>query len=84
MKPIVKKAKMKTKSKYKIKTVSKNITSQKHYKKPIDTECLLCGELWSNSHPGEEWVKCMKCHLWFHEDCCTSFSKTGVTCDFCL
>jgi len=52
--------------------------------KSVDTKCLCCGELWSDSHPGEEWVQCMECELWFHEDCCTSNSKTDLKCDFCL
>ena len=34
-----------------------------------DCECLICGEWWRNSLPGEKWVQCTKCRL--HEMCCS-------------
>ncbi|XP_046903843.1 uncharacterized protein LOC124485966 [Hypomesus transpacificus] len=34
-----------------------------------DEECLVCGETFSSSLPGEVWVKCLFCQLWSHEAC---------------
>ena len=31
--------------------------------------CLVCAEPFSNSRPGEKWVRCMMCRLWSHEEC---------------
>ena len=31
--------------------------------------CLVCGEPFGDSKPGEIWVKCITCKLWSHEDC---------------
>ena len=47
-----------------------------------DWECLLCTGIYSK--PSEEWVACIQCKLWFHDDCCTSFSTSGTMCDLCL
>ena len=33
--------------------------------------CLVCGEPFGDSKPGEIWVKCITCKLWSHEDCTT-------------
>ena len=43
--------------------------------------CLLCGEPFSNSLPGEKWVQCTACKMWAHENC-TSGDKCFV-CDHC-
>ena len=29
---------------------------------------LVCAEPFSNSRPGEKWVRCMVCRLWSHEE----------------
>ena len=47
-----------------------------------DWECLLCTGMYSK--PGEEWVACIQCKLWFHDDCCTSFATSGTICDLSL
>ena len=31
--------------------------------------CLVCGEPYSNSKPGEEWIQCNMCKHWAHQDC---------------
>ena len=33
--------------------------------------CLVCGESFSRSRPGEKWVKCMTSDRWAHVDCTT-------------
>ncbi|CAB4032795.1 tigger transposable element-derived 6-like [Paramuricea clavata] len=48
-----------------------------------DAECPICGELWSVSKPGEDWVTCIECKLWCHEECCT-ITPTSATCDLCV
>lgn len=34
-----------------------------------DCFCLICLELWSQSKPNENWVKCLSCKKWSHESC---------------
>ncbi|XP_063216749.1 uncharacterized protein LOC134542016 [Bacillus rossius redtenbacheri] len=34
-----------------------------------DTLCLLCLGPYSKSRPGEQWVQCVGCKMWAHEDC---------------
>ncbi len=34
-----------------------------------DEECLVCGETFNSSLPGEVWVQCLFCQLWSHEAC---------------
>ena len=43
-------------------------------------DCLLCTGMYSK----EEWVACLQCKLWFHDDCRTSFAALGTICDLCL
>ena len=31
--------------------------------------CLVCGEPYRNSRPGEKWVQCFDCKHWSHEEC---------------
>ncbi|RUS83570.1 hypothetical protein EGW08_008676 [Elysia chlorotica] len=31
--------------------------------------CLVCGEDFSRSKPGEKWVTCVACEKWSHEEC---------------
>ena len=31
--------------------------------------CLVCGEPFSNSKPGEKWIQCNMCKHWSHEEC---------------
>ncbi|KAJ8251266.1 hypothetical protein GJAV_G00219130 [Gymnothorax javanicus] len=34
-----------------------------------EEECLVCGETFASSLPGEVWVQCIFCLLWSHEAC---------------
>ena len=34
-------------------------------------KCYVCSGLWSNAKEGEQWVKCVPCLTWCHEECCT-------------
>ena len=48
-----------------------------------DTECLICGELFSKSRPREQWIKCLECSGWCHYDCTSGESSRGFVCEFC-
>ena len=49
-----------------------------------DTECIFCGNLYSADTQGEQWIRCMMCYKWSHEDCANSDKKKTYICDFCL
>ena len=61
------------------------VVSKKAKPAPVNDDdscpCLLCGEPFSNSQPGEKWVQCTTCKMWAHENC-TSGDKCFV-CDHC-
>ena len=61
------------------------VVSKKAKPAPVNDDdscpCLLCGEPFSNSLPGEKWVQCTACKMWAHENC-TSGDKCFV-CDHC-
>ena len=61
------------------------VVSKKAKPAPVNDDnscpCLLCGEPFSNSLPGEKWVQCTACKMWAHENC-TSGDKWFV-CDHC-
>ena len=46
-----------------------------------DWHCLICGDSYANSRPGEEWVKCAQCNGWSHFDCTEGLSK--YCCHLC-
>ena len=48
-----------------------------------DTECLICGELFSKSRPKEQWIQCLECGDWCHYDCTSGESSRGFVCEFC-
>ena len=48
-----------------------------------DCECMICGEWWHDSLPGENWVQCSKRSLWLHELCCSSLNTFDLVCDIC-
>jgi len=49
-----------------------------------DAECFMCGELYSASRSGEQWIRCEQCKNWCHEEAHTSGeSSRGFVCDFC-
>ena len=66
-KTTVNKSKCKVK-KNKLKTMLKTMSSE-------DSECLICGDWWHDSLPGEKWIQCSKCSTWLHELCCSSDSS---------
>ena len=61
------------------------VVSKKAKPAPVNDDdscpCLLCGEPFRNSLPGEKWVHCTACKMWAHENC-TSGDKCFV-CDHC-
>ena len=48
-----------------------------------ESGCIMCGELYADSRPGEQWIQCMKCSQWCHEDCTGGETSSGFTCNFC-
>ena len=49
-----------------------------------DCECFVCSELYSNSRPNEQWIKCMHCNRWAHEDCTAADCASDTyMCDYC-
>ena len=47
-----------------------------------DVNCIVCGELFSESRPGETWVMCVMCSNWAHLQCTPNDNQTYV-CDDC-
>ncbi|KAG5864782.1 hypothetical protein JTB14_011552 [Gonioctena quinquepunctata] len=37
-----------------------------------DTECMFRHGLYSEDIQGEQWIRCMKCFKWSHEECANS------------
>lgn len=48
-----------------------------------EVPCLYCGEKFSDSRKGEEWIQCVVCQGWCHVDCTSGETSRGFTCDFC-
>lgn len=44
-----------------------------------DTECTGCGESYSSTRKKEDWLQCIICQMWFHENC-SSFISTCQNC----
>ena len=44
--------------------------------------CIVCGEPFGNSRPGEEWVMCISCRRWAHEEC-TPMQHVAYVCHNC-
>ncbi|KAK0147816.1 Pogo transposable element with KRAB domain [Merluccius polli] len=44
---------------------------KKQKKSTDDSKCLVCGEWFSRSKPGEQWVSCCVCRMWSHAECTT-------------
>lgn len=47
-----------------------------------DSECIVCGKLWSQSKRGDDWVQCMICKGWAHEKC-AGFPRKQYKCMNC-
>ena len=48
----------------------------------IGCTCIVCGEDYENSKPGETWVMCAACQMWAHEEC-TPKEGDACLCDGC-
>lgn len=48
----------------------------------IDYLCPLCGDKYVDP-PVEEWIQCVKCEKWWHEQC-TSYEAGIFFCDDCV
>lgn len=44
--------------------------------------CIFCNEKYA-SPPTEDWILCIKCLKWAHENCTSGSSSKGYICDFC-
>lgn len=44
-----------------------------------ETECTGCGESYNSTRKKEDWLQCIICQMWFHENC-SSFSNTCQNC----
>ena len=42
---------------------------KRRMEKKEEWPCLVCGEPYRNSRPGEKWVQCFDCKHWSHEEC---------------
>lgn len=43
--------------------------------------CLVCMESFASSRPNEQWIQCIHCHLWAHEQCTPL--EAGYICHNC-
>ena len=49
-----------------------------------DCPCLYCNELYSQSRPGEHWLKCQHCELWAHTECAGLSNRAkNFVCNIC-
>lgn len=72
-----KKIKVQKKKKNQVKeqiSQSSNIKDKEYY-------CLACGEAYSESLSGEEWVQCHSCQGWAHAKCTSSAIFVCIICD---
>ena len=79
----VKKVKKLKKKNNKKKVTEKENNAESSEMMNEDYECLMCGTWWKDSLPGESWLQCAKCKLWFHDLCFSSDISINVVCDFC-
>ena len=59
-----------------------NKSKQLKTKHDDNVNCIVCGELFSESRPGETWVMCVMCSNWAHLQCTPNDKQTYV-CDAC-
>ena len=52
-------------------------------KDKVDCICLVCGEFYHDSLPGEQWIQCLECKDWAHEDCANVMNAEYYVCDNC-
>lgn len=53
--------------------------SEDSFSEEDQTECLGCGERYNETVKKDDWIKCIHCQNWFHENC----SKYVNLCDLC-
>lgn len=63
--------------------ISKKTTGTSSSSDEEDTICLVCGELYSESRPGEQWIQCVQCKLWSHFLCTPQNSRSYYICHNC-
>eukprot|EP00794_Sanderia_malayensis_P017231 gene17231-18952_t len=66
------------------KSAEKQEKGKQKKKVSSDYKCLVCDGGWLESLPGEDWIQCSKCPVWYHENCCSLNSITDFKCDFCI
>ena len=71
------------------KALSRPSTSRKTIKtkktEEEDCEYIVCGEFYSNSRAGEDWIQCSRCAKWAHELCTSGVEDAPLyTCDLCI
>ena len=50
-----------------------------------DAQCLYCGEFWSVSARGDDWIQCQACCKWAHVACSGVNKKAKqFICDMCI
>ncbi|KAF2896929.1 hypothetical protein ILUMI_09246 [Ignelater luminosus] len=62
-----------------------NVSASSSSEEDDDKLCLICGEVYSASARGEEWIQCTVCSLWPH-DACSGVEENGDTfiCNSCV
>jgi hypothetical protein len=68
--------------------------SDEDFKKPIlveseegnddDAECHYCMEVFSTDRREKEWIACIRCHQWCHEECSGADDYQKFLSAFCL
>ncbi|KAG5873804.1 hypothetical protein JTB14_024120 [Gonioctena quinquepunctata] len=94
----VRKNKVTVKNKRNYKVASKSANGKENVKRKLlqednhgsDSEeetmewyCLICCDLYSNSQPGEQWIKCVMCKNWAHSKCLKSEDVHSYVCQNC-
>ena len=73
------------------KSITQRVAVTQHSRQPRkaddvadgDAACMMCGEEFRHSVPGEFWIQCRKCNGWCHEQCSAGECSGGFVCDFC-
>lgn len=60
----------------------KNLKEFREVEKEEEYFCLFCSEKYF-SPPAEDWIMCIMCQKWAHENCTGGSTSTGYICDLC-
>jgi formylmethanofuran dehydrogenase subunit E len=52
-------------------------------KQDKDAVCPSCGESYSSTTKISDWLQCIKCKQWWHEECTDDLDETEFICDRC-